>query len=216
MVAVEHDHARAGAEDRRAGGRELAQRVAEALALDAERHRRRLAAGDHEAVEALEARRACGPRARRRRARAARARAPAKSPCRARTPTSGTRRYQPRLASSWPSSSLRVSSEVIAVPRPSEARATRAGSSKWVVASTIARGAGRRVLGLEDARAHEHALGAELHHQRRVGRGGDAAGAEQHDRELAVARDLADEVQRRLVLLGGRRELRRRPSRSAP
>ena len=37
--------------------------------------------------------------------------------------------HQPRLASSCASSSLRVSSEVIAVPRPSEARATRAGSA---------------------------------------------------------------------------------------
>ena len=34
----------------------------------------------------------------------------------------------------------------------------------------------RRVLGLEDAGADEHALGAQLHHQRGVGRGGDAAG----------------------------------------
>ena len=36
--------------------------------------------------------------------------------------------YQPRLASSWPSSSLRVSSDCIAIPRPSDARATRSGS----------------------------------------------------------------------------------------
>ena len=33
---------------------ELAQRLGEALALDAERHRRRLAAGDHQPVEAVE------------------------------------------------------------------------------------------------------------------------------------------------------------------
>src|SRR6266511_1344238 len=32
-----------------------------------------------------------------------------------------------------------------------------------------------RVTGLEDARADEHALGAELHHHRRVGGGGDTA-----------------------------------------
>ena len=51
-------------------------------------------------------------------------------------------RYQPRLARSCCSSSLRVSSETIALPRPSEARATRAGSSKCVVASTIAARAG--------------------------------------------------------------------------
>ncbi len=47
-------------------------------------------------------------------------------------------------------------------------------------------GARRRVLGLEDARADEHALGAERHHQRRVGRRGDAAGAEQHDRQARL------------------------------
>ena len=37
--------------------RELAQRIGEPLALDPERHRRRLAAGDHQAVEALQPRR---------------------------------------------------------------------------------------------------------------------------------------------------------------
>ena len=49
----------------------------------------------------------------------------------------------------------------------------------------------RRVLALEDARADEHALGAELHHQRGVGRGADAAGDEVDDRQLAVGGDLA-------------------------
>src|SRR4051794_39431504 len=48
---------------------------------------------------------------------------------------------------------------------------------------------GRRALGilrLEDARADEHALGAELHHQRCVGRSGDAAGREVDDGQLAL------------------------------
>ena len=47
---------------------------------------------------------------------------------------------------------------------------------------------------LEDAGADEDALGAELHHHRGVGRGGDAAGREEHDRELAGLGDLLDEL----------------------
>ena len=49
------------------------------------------------------------------------------------------------------------------------------------------RGAGRRVLGLEDPGAHEDRLRAELHHERRVGGRRDAAGAEQRDGQLALA-----------------------------
>ena len=54
-----------------------------------------------------------------------------KPPWSARTPTSGA--YQPRLARSCCSSSLRVSSDAIAVPRPSEARrpARGRGSASW-------------------------------------------------------------------------------------
>src|SRR5215217_110939 len=69
------------------------------------------------------------------------------------------------------------------------------------------RGARRGVLGLEDARADEDALGAELHDERGVRRGRDAAGAEQHDRQLAGGGDSAHEVERRLELLGGGRQL---------
>ena len=61
----------------------------------------------------------------------------------------------------------------------------------------------RGVAGLEDAGADEDALGAELHHHRGVGRGGDAAGGEQHDRQLAELGDLAHQLERRLQLLGG-------------
>ena len=43
----------AGAEHRRAGADEIAQRLGQPLALDAERHRRRLAAGDHQRRRAL-------------------------------------------------------------------------------------------------------------------------------------------------------------------
>ena len=54
VVAVEHDHPGAGAEHRLAARDEVAQRLGQALALDAERHRRGLAARDDEAVEPLE------------------------------------------------------------------------------------------------------------------------------------------------------------------
>jgi hypothetical protein len=64
-------------------------------------------------------------------------------------------------------------------------------------------GARGGILGLEDARADEHGLGAELHHERRVGRRGDPARAEERHRQLALARDGAHEVQRGLQLLGG-------------
>src|SRR5512133_2688492 len=42
------------------------------------------------------------------------------------------------------------------------------------------------ILALEDPGADEDALGAELHHQRRVGRRRDPAGAEEDDRQLAA------------------------------
>ena len=68
---------------------ELAQRLGEALALDPERHRRRLAAGDHEPVEAARGRRARAPRAPRRRGSRSTRACASKSPWSASTPTSG-------------------------------------------------------------------------------------------------------------------------------
>src|SRR5438876_5467155 len=66
-----------------------------------------------------------------------------------------------------------------------------------------------RILGrFEDAAAHEVPLGAELHHQRRVGRRRDPAGAEQHDRELLRLRDVAHEVERDAELSGLLAQLR--------
>ena len=53
----------------------------------------------------------------------------------------------------------------------------------------------------------EHRLRAELHHERGVGRGGDAARAEQRDRELAALGDLLHELERRAELLGPAVEL---------
>ena len=120
------------------------------------------------------------------RASAARVACASKSPCSASTPTQRRRRrcrraprYQPRWARSCSPSSLRALEADHRRAEPREAAATRSGSCQCVVASTIAARARRRVLGLEDARADEHAFGAELHHQRGVGRRGDAAGAEQ-------------------------------------
>ena len=64
-----------------------------------------------------------------------------------------------------------------------------------------------RILALEDPRADEDALRAELHDERRVGRGRDAAGDEVDDRQPAVGGDLPDELVRRLELLGRDEEL---------
>ena len=67
----------------------------------------------------------------------------------------------------------------------------------------MASGALLRVAGLEDARSDEHALGAELHHHGSVCRGGDAAGGEHGDRQLAGLGDLDDQFVRGLQFLGG-------------
>jgi hypothetical protein len=55
MLAVEHDQPRARAEHGHPPpAHKLAQRLAQTLALDPERHRRRLAAGEHEPVQPVE------------------------------------------------------------------------------------------------------------------------------------------------------------------
>lgn len=54
MIAVEHDQAGTGTEDGRAGSGERPQRLTEALALYAKRHRGRLAARYHKSVQAIE------------------------------------------------------------------------------------------------------------------------------------------------------------------
>jgi hypothetical protein len=57
VLAVEHDQARARPEHRRAAPDELPQRLGQPFALDAQRHRRGLAAGHDEPVDAVEVRR---------------------------------------------------------------------------------------------------------------------------------------------------------------
>src|SRR3954447_202773 len=121
MRAVEHDHPGARTQHRASGAHELPQRVAESLARDPERHRGRLAARHHQPVEALQV----GGHAHLAHLGAE----PAKELAMCfEVALKGEDPYHPRLASSWPSSSLRVSSDCIAVPRPSDARATRSGS----------------------------------------------------------------------------------------
>ena len=95
----------------------------------------------------------------------------------------------------------------MASPRPRLTLTRICGSWKWVVASTIARANRGRVRALEDPRADEDGLGAELHGQRGVGRRGDAAGAEQRDRQPPGVVDLLDELDRRPQLLGPREQL---------
>src|SRR2546430_4083755 len=63
------------------------------------------------------------------------------------------------------------------------------------------------VLGLEDARTDEDAIDAKLHHQRGVGRSGDAAGGEVHDRETSELLALGQHLDRRADLLGLAHEL---------
>src|SRR5215217_6545116 len=64
-----------------------------------------------------------------------------------------------------------------------------------------------RVPALEDAAADEHAVGAKLHHERGVGRGGYAAGRKQHDRQTTVLRNPAHQLVRGAEVLGLRHQL---------
>ena len=126
VLAVEHDQPRARAEDRRAGRASARSGSASPSRSMPERHRRRLAAGDDEPVEPVEvgrhahlahvgAERAQHPRVRR------------EAALQGEHADRATPRYQPRWASSCSSPSERDSSESIAAPSPSEARATRSG-----------------------------------------------------------------------------------------
>ena len=128
MLAVDHDQARARPEHRRPGGGERAQRVAEPLALDPERHRRRLAARDDQAVEPLEV----GGHADLAHVGAEALQHPAvrlEVALEREHPDERARHgYQPRCARSWSGSSLRASRLDIAAPSPALACATRSGS----------------------------------------------------------------------------------------
>src|SRR3954453_11161117 len=58
-----------------------------------------------------------------------------------------------------------------------------------------------RILALEDPRPDEDALGTELHHKRRISRGADPPRHEVDDRQLAVCRDVPDELVRSAQVL---------------
>ena len=95
--------------------------------------------------------------------------------------------YQPRVSSSC--SGARPAARD-ADHRLAEARrdaGEHLGVAKCVVASTIAFARGDGSPGLEDPGADEDAVRAELHAERRVGRGRDPAGGEGHDRQAPVA-----------------------------
>ena len=96
--------------------------------------------------------------------------------------------HQPRVWSRFSFGIRPISRPGIASPSSAETSASTFASRKCVVARTIAFGARRRIARLEDARADEHALGAEPHHQRRVRGRRDAAGREVRHREPARAR----------------------------
>src|SRR6187551_3032396 len=69
------------------------------------------------------------------------------------------------------------------------------------------RGVALRVLALEDAAADEDGLGAELAHEARIGRRGNASCAEVRDRQRTELGGLLDGVERGPELLGGGEEL---------
>ena len=190
----------------------VAQRLGQPLALDAQRHRGRLAAGDHEPVEPLQVGRhahlahlgAQPPQ---------HARCAAKPPCRARTPiVSATALPAARRERAARSSSLRASSERHRVARgPRRPAATRAGSAKCVVASTIARGAappGPRDLKIPEPTktpsapsciTSEASAGVAIPPAQNMTTGSRPSRG-----------DAADEVERRPQLLGGGRRAPRR------
>ena len=89
----------------------------------------------------------------------------------------------------------------IGSPSPAETSARIFGSPKCVVASTIARARCAGFARLEDPRADEHAVGAELHAERGVGGRCDPAGREGHDGQPPVLGDPAHELVRRPQLL---------------
>src|SRR5579859_3442978 len=126
------------------------------------------------------------------------------SPCKARTPMTG--RFIPRLPAA-PGVVL-VRGQGVQVDAD-HGLAEAAGDLGHDVGVVVERGglhdrggALGRVAGLEDPGAHEHALRAELHHQRGVRGGRDAARGEQHDRKPPGLRDLGDQLVRRGKFLG--------------
>ena len=216
VVAVADDHPGAGAEQRppgagiaRIGCSSPSRSSAFVIVV-------RLAARDDERVEPSELRGGSGPRPLRRRASAAPRRGQRSRPgWRGHRPAAGlsaggaSRAIFPSAAAKaprcWSSSPSRGEfRDVVAPHRLAELH--RGGSDPLGVVEVGGRlddrpGAPLGVLGLEDPRADEVALGAELHRQRGIGRGRDAAGAEDRHRQPAGGATSRDDLERRPQLL---------------
>ena len=108
--------------------------------------------------------------------------------------------YQPRSARRC--SKEAVSMPFIAAPSPVETLATTCGVTEVRRRFDDGLGHALGIVTLEDARADEDRLGAELQDERRVGRGRDAPGAEERHRKFARERHLLNEGQWRLQILG--------------
>src|SRR5262245_35565732 len=138
VLAVQHDHPRAGAED---GAVEPADRVVETVQLREAHDGRGLATGDDQAVETLEL---LGQTnldhlgtEQSKRGRMLAERALQREDADAQRPAHALG-YQPRTSSRSPSASELEEIPTIGSPRPAETWASTLGSSKCVVASTIA------------------------------------------------------------------------------
>ena len=209
MLGGQQDHPRAGAEDRHAGRPAARRRARTARSTRAASRWWWTRRPGRRARRPRRARRACGPRAgwrRRQRARAGAGR---------RRPAGRGRRPSGRAPGG---SSGRPGTTSPARPAWSRARRSRgpgiAGAEApghlgedvrvGVVGGGLDDGLGppRRVVALEDAGADEHGLGTELHGERGVGRGGEAAGAEQRYRQAAGLGQLLHEADGRLQPLG--------------
>ena len=185
-----------------------AQRLGQALALDAERHRRRLAARASRARRGRRGPRACGPRAPRRRARAGRGRAR-----RSRPAGRGRRRAAPRVTSrgrraAAPRRACAPRATAIAGAEALATRARRARgrrSASWPRRSRAARVAGSADLKMPEPTntasapsciTSDASAGVAMPPAQNSGTG-----------SLPSLGDAADEVERRAVLLGRRHEL---------
>src|SRR6266576_5656433 len=131
----------------------------------------------------------------------------AKAPCIARTPMRGC--LLPREAELPASGSeqlvLRDGRDLEAVHRFAKPRRDL-GQHLWLVVIGRSRddrlGTLQGVLGLEDARPDEHAINAQLHHQRRVRRSRDPTGGKVDHRQPAQLLTLDEHLDRRADLLG--------------
>src|SRR5947208_9810594 len=138
-----------------------------------------------------------------------------KSPCSARTPTFTGPAYRAVPFRWLPAAGLELLLELgdlLAAHRLTQpGRHLREDVGVVEVGGGLDDGPGSRcrVVALEDAATHQVPLRAELHHQRGVGRRGDAAGREVHHRELAGRGDLADQLERRAEVLRGADQLLR-------